>query len=271
MHLPRQSVLLKIVVGLAANGWMIHAQATEYAAAQLIGHLPGRMVNESSGLAASPTDHEVLWTHNDSGDKPRLFRFHLGTRELQEFRVAGAKAIDWEDMASFARGGDSFCLIADTGDNRHTRGVYQLYLVSEQPTEPGCLQVVQTVNFRYQDGAQDCEAVAFDCDGNQVILITKDWKLSCTVHRLSWPSVDSKETVVATPIATIQVAGVTGLDISPDGQRRSCCRTARPMSFRERLANPGNRRLPVRVSRLSCQRVDKARPSVMVLMATRCS
>ena len=61
---------------------------------------------------------DFLWTHNDSGDRPRLYALDLTGKHLGTCDVEGAGAVDWEDMASFQRDGTSYLLIADVGDNQ---------------------------------------------------------------------------------------------------------------------------------------------------------
>src|SRR6056297_3085713 len=80
-----------------------------------------RQIDESSGLAISGANPGMLWVHNDSGDKPRLF---LVDREGQTrciLKVTGAEAVDWEDMCSFRSAGQSWLLIGDVGDNDRKR------------------------------------------------------------------------------------------------------------------------------------------------------
>src|SRR4029453_5639370 len=52
-------------------------------------------IQESSGLALSRRHPEVLWTHNDSGDRPRLYAVGADGRTLATRALAGVQARDW--------------------------------------------------------------------------------------------------------------------------------------------------------------------------------
>ena len=56
-------------------------------------------INEASGIAESRKNPDVLWTHNDSGDSPRVFAFNRHGKHLGVYTIAGINNRDWEDMA----------------------------------------------------------------------------------------------------------------------------------------------------------------------------
>jgi hypothetical protein len=64
-----------------------------------IANLKNPGINESSGLAASRSNPGIYWTHNDSGDEPFVYAFDATGESRGVFRVTGAQARDWEDMA----------------------------------------------------------------------------------------------------------------------------------------------------------------------------
>src|SRR3954454_20418778 len=78
-----------------------------------------KSISESSGLAASRLTPGAYWTHNDSGDGPFIYAFDTRGDSLGIFRVVGAQARDWEDMASGpgSERGKSYLYIGDIGDN----------------------------------------------------------------------------------------------------------------------------------------------------------
>ena len=100
-----------------------------------LSRLENRDVNESSGLAASCIYPDRFWTHNDSGDRPRLFCFDVKGNHVGSLELKKAKAVDWEDMCSYERDGKPRLLIGDIGDNGSRRKSCRLYLVDE-PQEP---------------------------------------------------------------------------------------------------------------------------------------
>lgn len=87
-----------------------------------VASLDGDDVPESSGIVASRLNPDVYWTHNDSGDGPRVWAFRLTARDraarvaplLGSVELRGADAKDWEDIAW---GADGAIYVFDGGDN----------------------------------------------------------------------------------------------------------------------------------------------------------
>lgn len=142
-------------------------------------------IAEPSGLVQSQTRPEVLWVHNDSGDRPRLFAITPqgeviipetlarqgqvahppGPTEslYQGIAVTGARLIDWEDIA--AHGGRLF--IADTGNNLNRRQDLGVYVVPEpDPRVAESVPVEAFIPVRYPDqtGYPPSDRWAFDCE-----------------------------------------------------------------------------------------------------------
>ena len=176
-------------------------------------------ITESSGLAASRANLGVLWTHNDSGDQPRLFALNQQGADLGIFHIPGIEAVDWEDLASVTVDGQHALLVADTGNNQRKRKILTLYLVAEprvgRDRNARCLQMVR---FRFEDGAHDCEAVAFSTSHRSVLLATKKIATS-DIYELRWPKPVDRKVQLARKISTVEVPFVTGMDISHDGSR----------------------------------------------------
>ncbi len=175
-------------------------------------------LKESSGLAASRLRPDVFWTHNDSGDEPRLYAFDDTGKHLGTCDVEGAKAHDWEDMASFNLDGNACLLVGDIGDNRGKRKTCELYLIEEVAPDEEKLVVRQTVRYRYDRGPQDCESIGFDTTTRQVLFVSKNYALQAQVYLLDWPA-ETDEVQTARFIGKINVPGATAMDISPDGRR----------------------------------------------------
>ncbi len=190
-----------------------------YQAAELLGNLSSPDIFESSGLAISRVRPDRLWTHNDSGTGPRLFALDLTGHVVAKCNVDGARAIDWEDMASFVLDDRPFLLIGDFGDNRRGRSHYQLYLIPE-PIDPATeLKVERELEFRFDADSYDCESVAFDPTTNEFVLVAKTWKPFCAVFSFPLPPPEDKSLQIAKQVASLPLAGITGMDISPDGTR----------------------------------------------------
>lgn len=160
--------------------------AAGHAEWRVIANLKNKEVTESSGIATSLRNPGILWTHNDSGDGPYLYAFDLKGENRGVFRLEGANAIDWEDMAAAPCPGDRSrpCLFAgDIGDNDRTRAEIQVYIVGEPEVPPRAragsrrratpLTGVRTLRLRYPDSPHDAEALLVHPSSDAVYIITK--------------------------------------------------------------------------------------------------
>jgi hypothetical protein len=210
--------ILACQVAKAEDGTANNTRPAESPRMQQLAILANADILESSGLAASIEAPEALWTHNDSGDGPRLFAFDHSGRDLGVVSLAGIMATDWEDIASFRRDNRGWLLVADVGDNARRRETCQLYLLPEPALHARSATVHTTINFRYENNPRDCEAVGIDGSSNTVLLATKA-AVQPEVFALQLPSTPTERVLVARRIATISVPFATALDVSPDGTR----------------------------------------------------
>lgn len=136
-------------------------------------------ISESSGLARSHRDGDVLWTHNDSGGRAQTYAVdarghYLGTLQLQP-----ALNLDWEDMTSFVEDGVPRLLIADMGDNDAFRPFLTFYIVEEPDLSalPRPFEVRTTplrqVQAMYPDGPRDAESIAVDANEGSIYILSK--------------------------------------------------------------------------------------------------
>ncbi|RMH94540.1 hypothetical protein EBB59_02395 [Lysobacter pythonis] len=142
---------------------------------QIAGLITDGALDEISGIAASRRHDGVLWAIDDSGNPARLYAIGRRGGRLGTYQVEGVEKTDWEDIAAFELNGKPYLLVADTGDNGGIRKLLQLH-VFEEPEDAeadGTLRPAWSLQFRWPDGARDCEAVAVDAERNQIILISK--------------------------------------------------------------------------------------------------
>ncbi len=236
------------------------AQA-DYAVPVRSGQIENPAIDESSGLAASRRDPEVLWTFNDSGGKPVVFAMGTDGEDLGGFRIEGAKNRDWEDIAAFSRDGVPYLLIADVGDNLGKWDYVTLYVVREprvrrpKPSGPRAVPAAWTIRFQYEDGPRDCEAAAVDERAGQILLITKRdvppglytlplkpdddgiriaWKAG-EVSGLPAPNLVERGT---SPFLGGYADMVTAMDVSKDGARALILTYKRAYLFHRRPEEP---------------------------------
>ena len=177
-------VLLAIVAvdGLMRERWMqvrrerlSHGTARAPTSVEHLGAFPRELV-ETSGLAVSRRHAGVFWTHNDSGDGPRVYAVDRSARLLGAWTLEGADAVDWEDIAEgpCPSDADRACLfVADTGNNARGRDTLTVYVVPEpDPSEPGAAPPFARLRYRYPDDPRDAEALAVG-PGGELAIVTK--------------------------------------------------------------------------------------------------
>lgn len=220
-------------------------------------------IDESSGLAKSRIDNNRWWTHNDSGDKPRLFGIDIagesqpnpeGTNpavSVFAIEIEHAKAVDWEDMTAGEIDGKNVLWIGDIGDNGARRPQVQIYLVDEPSgkiRDGDKIAVRRSWAIEYEDGPRDCEAMAFDSEGRAVYLLAKGRLPWAGMYRVTLEEMEvgkpfedgtarakvddesdaDKESVPsrvirAKRIASLPIAMATGMDIRRDGLQIAIC------------------------------------------------
>ncbi len=141
---------------------------------EIAGVVLDEALSEISGLAVSRRHAGVLWAVNDSGNPAEVIAMSESGHKRATFSIAGARNVDWEDLAGFSRGHRHYLLIADTGDNGGVRTTLDLLLV-EEPSEirDAILPLARKLEFRWPDGARDCEAIAIDEARGEILLLSK--------------------------------------------------------------------------------------------------
>lgn len=190
---------------------------------------------EASGLVPSPTQPEVLWLHNDSGDAARLFAARTDGTQLGRVFLRDVVARDWEDLAAApCPDGTGPCLyIGDIGNNRHNRRDLAVYVVPEPAVDPArpfgevFAASFARYPFRYpQGGNPDAEALVVAPDGSTFYVFEKiDWD-QARIWRHPGPLVPDVEVelVELHPFpsqGSLSPGGrqITGADLHPSGTR----------------------------------------------------
>ena len=159
--------------------------------AQDLGTIENNQIKESSGIVASYRNKGSFWTHNDSGDKNRLFAMDASGKGTREFYLEGANNRDWEaiSMANFPEG--SFIYVGDFGDNNNEFATSTIYRVPEpeitaSTPQSNTLKNVQKITYKYADGARDAEAFLIDQSSKDIYIISKR-ESSKRLYRLPFP------------------------------------------------------------------------------------
>ena len=198
-------------------------------------NLENQSINESSGIGASRRNKGILWTHNDSGGSPFIFAFDRQGKHRGVWRVTGARAVDWEDMAigPGPRRGLSYLYIGDIGDNLKKRNQITVYRVAEPAVtakdssstarNPLKTEAAEVIRLKYPDGKYDAETLLIHPVTGDLYIVTKARGEAARVYKMKAPAsksgVSSLSYVGKFRFPNPFLGFVTGGDISPDGRR----------------------------------------------------
>lgn len=151
------------------------ACACTFGAATAAGTIASAEARELSGLATSRVHANTVWTHNDSGDSPRLFAIGTGGSARGVLSITGAAATDWEDMAIGPCGAGAWCLYAaDIGDNDLVRASVRIHEIDEPAQIDAAMSATsRTFDVAYPDGPHNSEALIIDPRDGDAYVITK--------------------------------------------------------------------------------------------------
>lgn len=238
-------------------------QPSIYDAPVRLADLEDRSITESSGIAASRRYPGLFWTHNDSGDAALLYAFDRQGKRRGVWRVAGATAQDWEDMAigpareEEGQPASSYLYLGDIGDNDKVRDEIVVYRTVEPlitprdaastKTNPRHTTPAEAIRLRYPDGPQDAEALLVHPTTGDLYIITKTFAARCKIYKAAAPLAPSKLSVALVPVGELQLPNtlgslVTGGDISPDGTRVVLCDYAQGYELRLQTGASSRRR-----------------------------
>ncbi|HWN09712.1 MAG TPA: hypothetical protein VNO50_10665 [Pyrinomonadaceae bacterium] len=204
-----------------------------------LGLLGYKEINESSGIVSSRTNPGLYWTHNDSGDGPFVYAIDAKGTHKGVWRVTGATARDWEDIAigPGPERGTNYLYIGDTGDNRGARAEIRIYRVAEPKITSGdanstkvapvATKDAEIIRLRYPNGANDAETLLIHPQSGNVYIVTKVPLGNPVVYEAKAP-LNTRETTTLVRVGEVSLPVlfgglITGGDISPDGLRVALC------------------------------------------------
>jgi hypothetical protein len=182
--------------------------------------LPGTL-DETSGLALSRANPELLWTHNDSGGEPRLFAVGPNGDLVRTVEVARARNRDWEAISAGPCPGGHCLYVGDIGDNLASRSEVTIYRVGEPGPDVRVTASAERFRARYPGGARDAEAL-FVLPSGELYLISKGRTSNIALYRYPPPfraaEVVELEHVLDLSTRPVELAEqVTSAEASPDG------------------------------------------------------
>jgi hypothetical protein len=179
------------------------------------------VINEASGLASSIRTPGLLYTHNDSGGEAAVYV--LNKRGLMPAKIVlnGASNRDWEDIATGIdpRDGKPYVFVGEIGDNNARYPSVSIYRFAEPEILDTLITIsrIDRIEFTYEDGPRDAEALFADPLSGDLYVISKREE-NCGLYRLPYPQSFDKANV-ASRVGSLPYNWVTAADICPSGNR----------------------------------------------------
>lgn len=185
----------------------------------LLAPLP-TLISESSGIECNGLNN--IWTHNDSGDLPRIFQIDTLGNLLRTLDLSEVVASDMEDMAQDSAGN---YYLGDFGNNLNDRTDLRIYKIPNPDSVSGNFVTPQVIHFNYPDQMAFPPALEdqnFDCEAmfhfrDSLYLFSKNRGTSnfCKLYRLP----DQPGNYTAQLIDSFDTRKwITSADISPSGK-----------------------------------------------------
>jgi len=177
-------------------------------------------IDEASGMAISLINEEAIWTHNDSGDKARIFLISTTAEYRMTCILEGATNRDWEDIAIAKDpiNGQSKVFVGDIGDNRAVYPYYTIYVFDEPSITKNIDQSITAFDkiiYRYSDGRRDAETLMVDPLSGDIYIVSKREK-NVNVYQIKYPY-NFTDTVIAEKVLTLPYTKIVAGDISSSG------------------------------------------------------
>jgi hypothetical protein len=187
----------------------------------VVGTLNNPEINEASGLATSFNNPGKFWTHNDSGDKARIFLIDSVGNSIATVYLKNIINRDWEDIATGpgSENGVNYIYIAEIGDNNAAYVYKNIYRIAE-PTISGfadslIVSKVDAITFIYPDGRRDAETLMVDPVTKDLFVVSKRESM-INVYRAAFPQ-STTDTLTLENVGTLPITSATSGDISANG------------------------------------------------------
>jgi hypothetical protein len=222
MFMPRLLVIA-LFSALTACSQTVADKPTsaDFSLGEKLERLKQKDIQEASGLAASITNPNMLWTHNDSGNPAEIFLLDKKLNIKLKVKFPKITNRDWEDI-TVGPGPDpkkNYIYIGEIGDNFAQYPDKKIYRLEEPKlVKDSTIRIdsVDVITVQLPKTRKDTETLMIDPKTKDLFIVSKR-ENPVVVYKIPYPqSIDS--TVVADSVATIPFAQICGGDISADGQ-----------------------------------------------------
>jgi hypothetical protein len=212
--IPGLLIALLVVVALAATVRRAGAETTPL---PVVPHtqvcvMSDPRITESSGLAASQAHPGIVYTHNDSGDRARIFAVDIATG-----RVVGVTSVThakWDDAEAMALVNGKIW-VADIGSSRPPGADRALYVFDEPG--PGNHRV-SAIRYPIKLSGGEVETEAIAITPARIFIFSKGWPYGPTFLLPRKLSTDRTNVARTSPIPLLTPAWTADATVSPDGR-----------------------------------------------------
>jgi hypothetical protein len=177
---------------------------------------------EPSGIASSTVNPGMLWTHNDSGNKPEVYLIDQKLNIKLTCKLKGVMNRDWEDIAvgPGPEEGKTYVYVGEIGDNFGMYPFKYIYRFEEPVLENGVSEITisdfEKITFRLEDSRKDTETLLVHPITKKIYVVSKREE-PVWVYELSAPQ-PTKDTLTASKAFSLPLTQIVGGDFSADGK-----------------------------------------------------
>ncbi|HMQ07794.1 MAG TPA: hypothetical protein PKC30_10875 [Saprospiraceae bacterium] len=183
------------------------------------GLLENEKITEASGLVASRTHSNLLYTHNDSGGKPYIYKLDKSGKHKGKITITNVKNRDWEDIAmgQDPESGKWYIYVGEIGDNEAKYPSIFIYRFEEPADLSKNVEVeAEIFELQYPTGPRDAETLMFDPHSQGLYIVTKREKYNI-IFKTQIDQLHPKSVTLLDSVGTLPFTSATAGDISPDG------------------------------------------------------
>lgn len=186
------------------------------------------LVQETSGIETS--DPYYIWTHNDGGGAPALYKIDTFGNILKTLTIKNAANSDWEDITSDG----NHTYIGDFGNNDNTRKDLKIYKITNPDLLKGDTATAEIIRFYYpnqtgfppDDAHKNFDAEALIYFENSLYMFSKNYTVPFSGYTYLYKIPAEPGNYAAILIDSFKTGigykeqwWITAADISPDGKK----------------------------------------------------
>ena len=183
----------------------------------VVSHMEDGRIKESSGLAYSVKHPDLVYTMNDSGNRPMVFAVQVSTGKV--VGETDLESLDLEDPESIAVDPRGRLWLGDLGDNDRDRDDVSIVAFEEPGPGSAAPRGLQRYPVRFNTGPSNVEAMMVYPASGQIFLISKKNEDGGKPNLFALPrSLTPDQPNVATSLNRPMPSGVSDATFTPDGR-----------------------------------------------------